>query len=305
MKIEKNEFIHNLEINKILILGHSGYIGKHLMESYQKLYPAISVVGRSFPEIDLTKSSSKKKVFDLIDEKTVVIFCSGIKKQDGDTLDIYQQNMAMVTNLCSLLQERPLKRLIYISSAEVYGEAVEDTNITENTPVQPSSFYGIAKYASEKLLTKAIESKEGSSLLIVRPVLVYGPGEKGSIYGPNGFIRLAIQNRSIVLWGAGEELRDFLFIDDLVEVVVRLTFADSSDTLNIVNGQSSTFKDVVNIISKMLPSETKLKTRPRSKPKVDQAYINDKLLSLLPNISLTSLEDGIKLVINAELQNID
>ena len=302
MKNKKNKSINNYEINKILILGHSGYIGMHLMESYRKNFPEINVFGRSFPELDLTKISSIKKINDLIGEKTVVIMCSGIKKQNGDTLDIYKQNMAMVTNLCSLLQERPLKRLVYISSAEVYGEAVENTNITENTPVQPSSYYGIAKYASEKLVTKAIENHEGCSLLIVRPVLVYGPDEQGSFYGPNGFIRTTLKKEPIVLWGGGEELRDFLFIDDLVEVIVRLTFADSSDILNIVNGQSNSFKDVVNIISKMLPSETQVETRLRSKPKVDQAYINDKLLSLLPNISLTSLEDGIKLVINAELK---
>lgn len=290
-------------INKILILGHTGYIGKNLMRNYQKFYPSVKVVGQSYPEIDLTKSSSIQEISYFFDEETVVVLCSGIKKQYGDTLDIYMQNMEMVTNLCALLQERPLKRLVYISSAEVYGEAVEDTNITEDTPVQPSSYYGIAKYASEKLLAKAFEKIEGGSLLIVRPVLVYGPGEKGSFYGPNGFIRTTLKKEPIVLWGGGEELRDFLFIDDLVEVIVRLTFDDSSDTLNIVTGNSSSFKDVVNIISQTLHSGGPVESRPRSKPKVDQGYNNEKIYSLLPNISLTSLEEGIKLVINAELQS--
>ena len=277
----------------------------HLMESYRKNFPEINVFGRSFPEIDLTKSSSIQEISYFFDEGTVVVLCSGIKKQYGDTLDIYMQNMEMVTNLCSLLQERPLKRLVYISSAEVYGETVENTTITENTPVQPSSYYGIAKYASEKLITKAIENNEESSLLIVRPVLVYGPGEKGSFYGPNGFVRIALKEEPIVLWGGGDELRDFLFIDDLVNVIVGLTFNDDSDTLNIVTGNSSSFKDVVNIISQTLHSGGSVESRPRSKPKVDQVYNNEKIHSLLPNISLTSLEEGIKLVINAELQSTE
>ena len=73
MKNKKNKSINNHEINKILILGHSGYIGMHLMKNYREKFSEIKVVGKSLPEIDLTKHTSINEIEDLFDEKTIVI----------------------------------------------------------------------------------------------------------------------------------------------------------------------------------------------------------------------------------------
>ncbi len=291
-------------IRRVLILGHSGYIGSHLQKSLHEEYPEIEVVGRSFPPVDLTKEDNAASVADFFDLNTAVIMCSGIKKQYGDSLDIFSQNMAMVTNVCRLLQERPVRRVVYFSSAEVYGEGVHNTNITEETPVQPSSYYGIAKYASEGLFRKVVERQEHSSLLILRPTLVYGPGEEGTFYGPSGFVKTALKGESITLWGDGEELREFLYIDDLVKSVVRLTFHEHDGVVNIVGGQGRTFKEALEIISCLAPFAIQTSLRPRTRPKVDQGYNNQALTKLLPDISFTSLEEGIRHVFDAECQAI-
>ena len=80
--------------------------------------------------------------------------CSFIKKQYGDNIDLFKKNMAMIMNLCRVIEERPIKRFIYFSSVEVYGDDIENTDITELTPVNPSTYYGVAKYAGEKLFKK-------------------------------------------------------------------------------------------------------------------------------------------------------
>ncbi len=287
-------------IRHILILGHSGYIGSHLLKSFREEYPEIEALGRSLPSVDLTKEDAAASVAGLLDLNTAVIVCSGIKKQYGDNLGIFLQNMAMAANVCRLLQERPVRRVVYFSSAEVYGEGVHNTNITEETPVQPSSYYGIAKYASEGLFRKVVERQDHSSLLILRPTLVYGPGEEGTFYGPSGFAKTALKGEPITLWGDGEELREFLYIDDLVKSVVRLTFHEHDGVVNIVGGQGRTFKEAVEIISRLLPSAIQTGSCPRTRPKVDQGYNNQVLTKLLPDISFTSLEEGIKQVFDAE-----
>lgn len=293
--------IHStIMIERVLILGHSGYIGGRLQKFLCEQYPNIEIIGRSLPLLDLTKEDDVVLLSDFFDLNTAVIMLSGIKKQHGDTLDIFVQNMAMVENVCRLLQGQPVRRFVYVSSAEVYGEATHNTNITEETPVQPSSYYGMSKYASEGLLQKVIAPQEESTLLILRPTLVYGPGEQGTFYGPSGFVRTVLKEESITLWGSGNELREFLYIDDLVKSVTGLTFHEYDGVVNIVSGKSRTFKECWNIILKLMPNPINVNSRPRSRPKVDQAYNNKKLAELLPGISFTRLEKGIKNVFNAE-----
>ncbi|MBC8232341.1 NAD(P)-dependent oxidoreductase [bacterium] len=291
-------------IQRVLILGHSGYIGSHLYRFLLEKHPGVEVIGQSFPPLDLTKEDEAMSLSDLFDLNTAVIMCSAIKKQYGDSLDIFLQNMAMVTNVCRLLQKRPVRRFVYFSSAEVYGESVHNTNITEETPVQPSSYYGIAKYTSEGLFRKVFERQEDSSLLILRPTLVYGPGEQGTFYGPSGFVRTALSGNPIILWGDGEELREFVYIDDLVGSVIRLTFHEYDGVVNIVSGQSHTFKEALEIISRLMPFAIQTSSRPRTRSKVDQAYSNKLLTKLLPDIFFCSLEEGIKHVFDAEYQVI-
>ena len=290
----------NFGIERVLMLGSSGYIGDNLMRSFRDNITNVEVIGRSFPELDLTDYNSTKQLSDFFDLNTAVIMLSGIKKQLGDTLDIFAQNMAMVENVCRLLQEQPVKRFVYISSAEVYGEATHNTNITEETPVQPSSYYGISKYASEGLLQKVIAPQEGSTLLILRPTLVYGPGEQDAFYGPSGFVRTALKGESITLWGGGNELREFLYIDDLVKSVTGLTFHEYDGVVNIVSGTSRAFKESLDIIMNLMPNPINVNSRPRTKPKVDQAYNNKKLTELLSDISFTSLERGIEQIFDSE-----
>jgi UDP-glucose 4-epimerase len=183
-------------IKRILILGHNGYIGSHLQKFIDKEYSGIEVLGRSLPSCDLTKERDVDSLADFFDLNTAVIMCSGIKKQYGDNLDIFTQNIAMITNVCRLLQKRSVRRFVYFSSAEVYGDNIHNVNITEATSVQPSSYYGIAKYASECLFHTVIEQQEDSSLLVLRPTLVYGPGEEGAFYGPSGFVKKVLKGEN-------------------------------------------------------------------------------------------------------------
>lgn len=304
METEKIREPQNLpypgNIRRVLILGHTGFIGSSLMRCFANHSTEVEVVGRSLPTVDLTKEREVATLVELFDLNTAVIMCAAIKKQLGDSLEIFSQNLQMVVNLCHLLQDRPVRRFVYFSSAAVYGEDLHNTNITEKTPVRPTSYYGIGKYTCERLLSKIIGAQADSSLLVLRPPLVYGPGDRSKGYGPSGFGWAAANGREITLWGDGSEHREFIFVEDLAKIVRRLTFHEYDGVVNVASGKSYTFKDALEIVFHLAPSGPQIGSRPRTKEKVDHGFNNKLLVELLPDVSFTTLEEGIKRTFDAE-----
>ncbi len=297
-----NKSFHSSKIHRVLILGHNGFVGTRLSEYFHEQLPETEIIGRSLPRCDLTRLDNVLALKDYFDPETAVIMLSGIKKQLGDTLEIFSQNIKMVVNICKLLQDHPVRRFVFFSSAEVYGEDIHNTKITEDTPVNLSSFYGMAKYASEGLLRKVVNSGRNGSLLILRPPLVYGPGDISKGYGPSGFVRDAVSGKDIVLWGDGSELREFLFLDDLVNIVYRLTFHEYNGEINVASGISYSFRDTLEIVSSLGQINLNISSRSRTRQKVDNVFCNDLLSKLLPDISFTGLKEGIKRTFNSEHQ---
>ena len=206
-------------ITRIIILGDSGYIGGSLKNSLNEKFPDIETLGFSFPEVDLTKNNDALQLSQYVIPGTVIVMCSGIKKQYGDSLEIFEQNLKMVINVCKNLLSDNLLRFLFVSSAEVYGEDLNDLFITEKTQAAPTSYYGMAKYISELIIKKSLAAYPKTSYIILRPALIFGPGEEASFYGPSGFMKAAVNNQEIVLWGDGSELREFVYINDLIFVV--------------------------------------------------------------------------------------
>jgi nucleoside-diphosphate-sugar epimerase len=278
--------------NKIVILGHSGFIGSHLEGLLSKLSD-LEVIGRSLPEIDLTKQEHVSRLIPFFSQETTLVLAAAVKRQFGDTLVAYKQNMAIIENICQLLETYPVKRVIFMSSAAVYGEETENTDISELTPVNPTSYYGINKYTAELLLRKVCTANQQTSLVCLRPPLIYGPNDQGRTYGPSGFSAVALEGMPITLWGDGTELREFLYIEDLCRIIVFLADNEFEGELNVVSGTQYCFADVVSILNEKLPG-LEVNTRPRSKQKANNAFDARKIKALLPvNFQFTSLEEGL------------
>ena len=96
------------------------------------------------------------------------------------------------------------------------------------------------------------------------------------------------------------EKREFIFVNDLVEVVSRLTPEGYSGVLNVARGKSYTYLDVVNVLSRQLGRKVVTSSRTRSKDKVDHRFCNALLVKELPGFSFTSLEAGIRQTIAAQ-----
>lgn len=290
--IKKLPEIKGLE--RVIIFGHDGFIGKQVCDFFSKHNPKLEVIGKSFPPFDLTSEEAVSGLKDFFDMNTAVIMLSAIKPNFENDLGTFTKNVQMITNLCKLMQERPVRRFIYFSSAAVYGEDIHNTNITEQTPINARSYYGMAKYACEQLLWKTFDEQQNNSLFILRPPVVYGPGEPVISYNPAGFLKKILNKEKLILWGGGTEKREFIFIDDVARLVHYFTFHDCDGMLNIASGRAYTFKDAVDIISKLVNFKFQVDSRKRTKDKVDNEFNNKQFVKLLPDFKFITLEQGLK-----------
>jgi UDP-glucose 4-epimerase len=285
-------------LRRVVLLGHTGFIGREVKRLFHDRPHGLDVVSDALPRIDLTRKDEAAALARCLDADTAVVMCAGIKRQLGESLEVFRRNLTMALNLARVLQERPIRRLVFLSSSAVYGEEVDSLNLREETPVRPVSYYGIAKLASELVLRMVMDAIPGATLAVLRPPLVYGWRDGGNIYGPSGFVRAALDGKPIVLWGDGAELREFVAVEDLAEVVYRLTLHDFDGVVNVVTGRSRTYQDAVAILENRLGRHLAVTSRPRSRRKVDNAYDNGLLRRLLPDFAFTSLEDGIARVLD-------
>ena len=275
---------------KIIILGHSGFIGSSL-ERLLEESNNWSIIGRSLRDVDLTQAEQADLLIPFLESTSTLVLAAAVKRQFGDTQETFQSNVEIVKNVSRLLEKHPVKRVIFMSSAAVYGEETENVRINELTRVNPTSYYGISKYTAECLLKKVCVNN--ISLVCLRPPLVYGPNDPGQTYGPSGFSAAAIENRSITLWGDGSELREFIFIDDLCRLIELIADNEVEGEINVVSGTSYCFADIIRVLKKKFPNLV-VDTRSRSRAKADNAFDASKINSILPDsFKFTPLEDGL------------
>jgi len=286
-------------IRRVVVLGSGGFVGTHLCAELQRIALEVELVGRSLPVLDLTVEEQAKRLAELFTPDTAVVSLAAIKRQLGDNLDSFTANLKIATNLARVLASRPVARFVFLSSAAVYGEETTNTAITEDAAPRPTSYYGMAKLASELLLRKAAESHGRTALLCVRPPLIYGPGDQGG-YGPTGFIKAALHGEPVVLWGDGTELREFVYVADAARALAKLVFHDCVGVVNLAAGHSYNYLDALAAVQACVPLREPATSRARSKGKADHGFDNARLRVLLPDLQFTMLTEGVRLTVAAQ-----
>jgi nucleoside-diphosphate-sugar epimerase/GT2 family glycosyltransferase len=177
---------------------------------------------------------------------------------------IYEANHRMTQNILSACLTAGVKRLFYASSACVYPEQLQkdsscDVSLSEDDvwrhmPPSSQGLYGLEKLHSESLL---YQFKSAIDIRIARFHNVYGPRGawvNGREKAPAALIRKALASKLlgespalIEIWGDGMQRRSFLFIDDAVDVILRLLSSSSSDAVNIGSDRSITILDLARL----------------------------------------------------------
>ena len=187
------------------------------------------------------------------------------------------------------IKDKKISKIIYISSDAVYSDSFK--KLDENSKTLPSSMHGMMHLTRELILRIYCKN-----LCVLRPTLVYGPGDTHKGYGPNKFLELAKKNKDIVLFGKGEELRDHVYIDDLIAILYMCIFKNKKGIFNIASGKINSFKRVAKTVVNLSKSKSKIFTTKRVGQMPHNGYRPFDVSCIKKNfnkIKLTNIEQGI------------
>lgn len=291
------------KLTKIVILGDTGFIGSHLKTFLKVHLPMVEILGISTRHTDLTNLEQVMELQNLLDENSTVIMCSMLKREMGDSNEIFAKNMQMINHLAQMLKEVSIAKLIYFSSTAIFGEDIHNEAIVEETAVAPRTFYGLAKLNAEFIFNHLFEN-QSEKLVILRPPVIYGPGDRSKTYGPTKFIDHALKNEILTLWGDGTEKREFIFIEDVCQVILQLLMQDKGGSVNLVSGQNYQFQQIISFIENITQEKLEIDSRPRTKKQIDHGFINKKLHDFCPKFEFTPLAKGIEKTILVERESL-
>jgi UDP-glucose 4-epimerase len=279
--------------HRIVLLGASGFLGSYLQKKWNKASNT-EVIALSTKDIDLAVPDSVKLLSTLLSTDTTLVILSAIKKELGDSIELYSKNIEIIKNIIAATKISPVNKIVFMSSCAVYGEDISHKIISESTLPKIRTFYGLAKYTSEKLLSLSSDIDQ----LIIRIPLVYGNHPRSDNYGPAGFFRKILADEPITLWGDALEKREFLYIQDFVDILDQLISNSSNGIYNIASGTSYSFKEVINNIESLTKKKSTLIKQERTKPFVDHHFDNGKLTQIIGKFPFTTLEQGLSKFLN-------
>jgi UDP-glucose 4-epimerase len=235
--------------DKILIIGAAGFVGRHL---------ANALAGGDRQVLALTRSAQPDPIpgveqivgaFDrpddyrpFIAQASVVVHAASASTPGstaGRPLSELSCNLAPTLALIEALQEAPDCRLVYLSSGGTLYGNTGDAAATEDSPLRPRSYHGAGKAAAEHFIRAWAAQFRGRGV-ILRPSNLYGPGQclrSGFGVIPAAFDRI-LRNEPLTIWGDGQTVRDFLYIDDFIDLCLAVIAAPMTPGVEVVNAAS-------------------------------------------------------------------
>ncbi len=256
---------------KVLVTGGCGFIGSELVFQLASAGYHVVVLDnfatgkienlKGLPEKrftlvegDVRDSSLLAKILPSV-SKVFHLACLGIRHSIEAPEETHDVDATGTLRLLEAARRARMERFIYVSSSEVYGTAIR-VPIDESHPTFPTTPYGASKLAAEAY-ARAFFRSYGLPVAIVRPFNAYGPrshheGDSGEVI-PRFLLRL-LANRPLMIFGDGEQTRDFTFVEDTARAI--LLAAQNEDavgrTLNIGSGKEISINELALILAEVV-----------------------------------------------------
>ena len=266
-----------------VVTGCAGFVGSHLVErlladgwrvrgvdAFTDYYPRVEKeanlagvvmdAGFELLELDL----SRDELAPLLADRPVVFHLAaqpGVRGSFGEGFAIYVRDNVLATQrLLEAACASRCGRVVWASSSSVYGDAATYPCREHETPTTPRSPYGMTKRACEDLA--AIYRQRGVDAVGLRYFTVYGPRQR-----PDMVMRrlcdAALAGETFPVYGDGLQVRDFTYVDDVVDATVRAACATTAPPiLNIGGRESATLVDVIAIVERVVGRSVALEWLP-------------------------------------------
>jgi UDP-glucuronate 4-epimerase len=259
---------------RYLVTGVAGFIGSSLanrlisegnevigVDSIHKYYskeikfnnlePLTNKDNFSFYEMDICdlESASFKSNFDCIFH---LAGQPGVRDSWGSGFDSYAHNNVLGTQrVFNYAALRNIRNIVYSSSSSVYGNAEAFPTLEDSWP-QPTSPYGVSKLTGEFLADSYTKNFE-LGVLSLRYFTVYGPKQRPDM-ATNRLIKSAFTGDTFEKFGSGEQIRDFTYVDDIVNANILAsarTTTGTHTTLNIGGGSGVSLNELINLVEEI------------------------------------------------------
>lgn len=252
--------------SKIFIAGARGLVGSSLVRCLSRDgYSGLLTPPRA--ELDLTDSVQVKRFFQK--ERPDVVFMAagkvgGIEANSHSPYAFLIENMQMASNTISAAHEVGVQKFVYLGSSCIYPkhapQPMPESSLLSSSLEPTNEAYALAKIVGVKMCEYLNRERPGTYLAAM-PCNLYGPKDN---YHPlnshviPGLIRRfheakVFQSESVVMWGSGTPLREFLYVEDLAEALVLLAQSQLETTIiNVGSGQEIQIRELANLVAQVV-----------------------------------------------------
>ena len=288
-----------MKMNKILLLGGTGFIGKVLLNKLEQYHSTKIMIQSTNLQTTAQKFKgdilNKKSFFDEIrNDETIINLLGQLTANESDCI---KSNILGGLNLLNSCIDKKIRQIILISSINVYGENLKRSS-KETDPSNPASNYGKIKMITEEMY-KNFSETYGINVTVLRLAGIYGPN------GNSGFLTQiikSIKNKNIIpiCYNNGEQQRDMLYIDDAIDCILNTLNSEPRgfNIFNISSGNRYSMNELISMIERI--SKEKISVKYSSEIPDEKCIWADnskakKLLKFNPKIKI---ETGLKHMIS-------
>lgn len=304
----------------ILITGGAGFIGSTLADKLIKEGNKIFVIDNfnDYYDVNLKENNVKvnenndnyklyrgdicdrelvKQIFenDNIDVVVHIAARAGVRPSLEDPLEYVRSNIDGTINILENMRKNGCKKIVFASSSSIYGNCKADKFSEDLKVTEPISPYAATKSACEQFLY-TYSKLYGFDVVCLRFFTVYGPKQRPDL-AIRKFIELIEQDKPIPVYGDGTTMRDYTYIDDIIQGVCAAIEYDKTpyEIINIGGGSPVTLTEMIETIEKVLGKKAQIDRLPMQLGDVDKTVSDiTKARKLLNYNPTTSFEDGIR-----------
>ena len=248
---------------RVLVTGSSGFIAGHLVRRLVAAGHEVTGLDVAEPRrgpaegwrdvrLDLRDDAGVARV--VAETQPEVVF--HLAAQASVSVSMREPRLDIETNVIASLTlaraaaEAGARRFVFTSSGGAMFGAPEIVPAGDDSPVEPRSFYGASKASAEKYL-KIVEWETGMTVASVRPANVYGPyqdphGEAGVVAI---FAQRMLRGEPVTIFGTGEDMRDYVYVDDVVEAQVRASEAPTGEMCVVGTGVETSTRTIFDLLA--------------------------------------------------------
>ena len=307
----------SLKNRKVWVAGHNGMVGTALCQRLKIEKCNILTISRA--DLDLSIDLKVKNWMRLNQPNVIFLAAAkvgGILHNSTKPADFITENLQIQTNVIKYAHMYDVEKLIFLGSACVYPiseKPIKEDFLLSGKLERTNKAYAIAKIAGIEMC-KFYREQYKSNFISVQPNNLYG--FKDNFSNETSHVIPGLINRihkakkkgleKVIIWGSGNPLREFVFIEDLADALVFITKKyDDYEPINIGSGEEVSIYELAHLIAKIIKFEGKLVFDKNFPDGVPRKFLDNSKLKKLGWYPKVKLKEGIKMTYNWYLKNID